>query len=97
MKQENKWWPEYKCAKCGYASTVTNICRKCNLSMLATGRESLMSFREDGTLKQRWRKVTKRSEFYRDAIFASHAFKVSLVTHDHSIPIPAWAYFGGEQ
>ena len=56
-----------------------------------------MILRSNGTTRNRWRKVSKHSEFYREAIFASHAFKVSLVTHDHSIPIPAWAYFGGEQ
>jgi len=39
MTDQEKWYAEYKCPKCGYESNVTNICRSCQRVMYPTGKE----------------------------------------------------------
>jgi len=39
MSENNKWYAQYKCPKCGYETNVTNLCRSCQRRMYATGKE----------------------------------------------------------
>jgi len=91
-----EWWPEYKCPKCGYSNTTTNLCRRCNVWMCSTGREHKFITKKDGSLRSKWRKMTKESELYNDAIFASFAFKKGIEMGDWKGPVPDWAWFGEE-
>jgi len=34
------YYPVMKCPKCDYKTTVTNVCRRCMVNMVLTGRES---------------------------------------------------------
>jgi len=34
------YYPEMICPKCGYKTVVTNVCRRCMVNMVLTGRES---------------------------------------------------------
>jgi len=38
------YYPIMVCPKCGYKTTVTNICRSCMVNMVITGRESHLCF-----------------------------------------------------
>ena len=107
--KESKWWPEYKCPKCGYNTTVTNVCRRCEVWMCSTGREHRFILGEDGLIllnddvlnndgsfKEEWRPITKESEFYDMARSASFNFKITVKIGDAEGPIPEWAWFGEE-
>ena len=66
MTEEAKYWLEYKCVKCGYTSTDTDVCRKCMRGMMPTGYEEKLT----KTLKVKRRKVNKESCLYNKFLFS---------------------------
>lgn len=99
-KKEPRWWAEFKCPKCGYATTVTDVCRSCQRAMGATGYEErtevIRKATKDrvGELKFHRRKMTKDSDDYQSAIFWSH--QVKLDCERFGEPLPEWLWFGEE-
>ncbi len=89
MTEEQKFWVEYKCPKCGYVSTVTDICRKCQRVMFATGFEEKLLL---PSLRNKRRKVTEESEFYSHAVFTSNTAKNQC--EEIGETVPKWAWFG---
>ena len=39
-KCDSPYYPIMICPKCGYKTNVTNVCRRCMVNMVITGRES---------------------------------------------------------
>lgn len=95
-----KWWPVYRCPKCGYASNVTNLCRNDSVWLVATGWE------EHNRGGRHVRKMTKRSELFGQAVYASYAYKNNYVAGKefpdiakneakyYTVPPPDWAWYG---
>lgn len=89
-----EWWPEYKCPKCGYATVVTNVCRRCDVWMCATGFEEKTWLDEKKKLHVGRRSMTKDSELYDQAVHASWAFRNGIKLGEWKGPVPDWAWFG---
>jgi len=103
VQKTPSWWAEYKCPKCGYVSTVTDICRTCGRVMFATGYETRLivtkrnkpkrnPFLAINETREKRRRMTKQSETYDHAIFISNSAK--LQCEELGEPVPSWAWFG---
>jgi hypothetical protein len=105
-KDRQEWWPEYGCPKCGYRSSVTDVCRKCQRLMFATGFEEKVVVTKINPPKQgqtlavndfkvKRREVTKESTFRDRAMMMSHHAR--LQCEELGEAVPDWAWFGEEK
>jgi len=53
-KCNGDYYPEMRCPKCNYKTSVTNVCRRCGVNMVLTGREGHFC---SSTLRRSSRKI----------------------------------------